>query len=92
MESIDADAVKETPSKMNPDMRWYTFDEEKLAEVRKQCPWKNDPKFFKRVVLSPSAVMKMVCFCVFTIQSKVSSYSFFVVVRFLSIFPFVLVS
>jgi len=60
--SLKENAVEDTPpSLLNPDMRWYTFDEEKLAEVRRQCPWKNDPKFFKRVVVSPSAVMKMVC-------------------------------
>lgn len=60
--SLKEDAVEDaTPSLINPDMRWYTFDEEKLAEVRRQSPWKTDPKFFQRVVVSPSAVMKMVC-------------------------------
>jgi len=38
----------------------YTFDEEKLAELRVACPWKDDPRHFKSVAISPSAVMKMV--------------------------------
>ena len=38
----------------------YTFDEEKLAELRASCPWKDDPRYFKNVAISPSAVMKMV--------------------------------
>lgn len=38
----------------------YTFDEEKLAALRSSCPWKDDPRYFKNVAISPSAVMKMV--------------------------------
>jgi hypothetical protein len=38
----------------------YTFDEEKLEQLRKEVPWKNDPKWFKHVTVSPSAIMKMV--------------------------------
>ena len=38
----------------------YTFDDEKLAELRKENPWKDDPRYFKGVAVSPSAVMKMV--------------------------------
>ena len=38
----------------------YTFDEEKLAELRQSNPWKDDPRYFKGVACSPSAVMKMV--------------------------------
>ena len=38
----------------------YTFDDEKLAELRKANPWKDDPRYFKGVAVSPSAVMKMV--------------------------------
>ena len=38
----------------------YTFDEEKLEKLRREVPWKNDPKWFKHVTVSPSAIMKMV--------------------------------
>ena len=38
----------------------YTFDEVKLEELRKKVPWKDDPKWFKHVTVSPSAIMKMV--------------------------------
>ena len=38
----------------------YTFDDAKLAELRKANPWKDDPRYFKGVAVSPSAVMKMV--------------------------------
>mmetsp|Transcript_28299 Transcript_28299/g.53408 ORF Transcript_28299/g.53408 Transcript_28299/m.53408 type:complete len:133 (+) Transcript_28299:135-533(+) len=38
----------------------YTFDSDKLDELRKAVPWNNDPRYFKNVAVSPSAVMKMV--------------------------------
>ena len=38
----------------------YTFDDAKLEELRKQSPWKNDPKYFKQVSVSPTAIVKMV--------------------------------
>lgn len=38
----------------------YTFDETKLAELRKSSPWKDDPRYFQSVAIGPSAVMKMV--------------------------------
>ncbi|KAL7531063.1 hypothetical protein ACHAXR_003818 [Thalassiosira sp. AJA248-18] len=41
----------------------YTFDEAKLDELRKSCPWKDDPRYFKGVAVSPSAVMKMMTHC-----------------------------
>jgi len=44
----------------------YTFDDEKLAELRKANPWKDDPKYFKGVAVSPSAVMKMVSLLFYT--------------------------
>ena len=40
----------------------YTFDETKLAELRKLSPWKDDPRYFQSVAVGPSAVMKMVSF------------------------------
>ena len=38
---------------------YYQIDDSKLAKVREQKLWKNDPKYFKSTRLSPSAVMKM---------------------------------
>ena len=40
----------------------YTFDDAKLAELRKANPWKDDPRYFKGVAVGPSAVMKMVSY------------------------------
>lgn len=37
----------------------YAINEEKLANVRKQKLWSHDPKYFKRVKISPSASIKM---------------------------------
>eukprot|EP00579_Thalassiosira_antarctica_P005931 CAMPEP_0201902234 /NCGR_PEP_ID=MMETSP0902-20130614/54850_1 /ASSEMBLY_ACC=CAM_ASM_000551 /TAXON_ID=420261 /ORGANISM="Thalassiosira antarctica, Strain CCMP982" /LENGTH=397 /DNA_ID=CAMNT_0048436231 /DNA_START=819 /DNA_END=2012 /DNA_ORIENTATION=- len=41
----------------------YTFDSDKLEELRKSSPWKDDPRYFKGVAVSPSAVMKMMTHC-----------------------------
>ena len=38
----------------------YTFNAEELAEFRKKSPWRNDPKWFKDVTVSPTAIVKMV--------------------------------
>lgn len=37
----------------------YTFDEIKLEEVRQAKLWTQDPKYFKKISVSPSAAMKM---------------------------------
>lgn len=39
---------------------YYTFDADDLESLRKEAPWKNDPKWFTNVAVSPSAIMKMV--------------------------------
>eukprot|EP00956_Cyclotella_meneghiniana_P031949 scaffold85737_cov56-Cyclotella_meneghiniana.AAC.8 len=41
------------------DLRYYTCDDIALDAIRKSCPWKDDPAYFKKVSLSPSSVMKM---------------------------------
>jgi COP9 signalosome complex subunit 5 len=41
----------------------YTFDETKLDNVRSQKAWMSDPKYFKRVKISPSATIKMQMHC-----------------------------
>ena len=37
----------------------YSFKELEVENVRKSKPWVNDPKYFKSVKISPSAVIKM---------------------------------
>eukprot|EP00903_Cladosiphon_okamuranus_P009917 g9414.t3 len=37
----------------------YSFDEQKLELLRNTKPWTQDPKYFKKVKISPSAAMKM---------------------------------
>lgn len=38
---------------------YYAIDQGKLSQVRESRPWMNDPKFMKRVKMSPSAILKM---------------------------------
>jgi hypothetical protein len=38
----------------------YTFDSQKLDDLRKRSPWTNDPKWFTSVSISPTALVKMV--------------------------------
>jgi COP9 signalosome complex subunit 5 len=51
-----------TTDQGHPNAR-YTFDEQKLSDLRKSSPWKDDPKYFQSVAISPSAVMKMMTHC-----------------------------
>jgi len=37
----------------------YKYEEEKLAQIRSAKPWMVQPKYFKRVKISPSATIKM---------------------------------
>mmetsp|Transcript_5621 Transcript_5621/g.12329 ORF Transcript_5621/g.12329 Transcript_5621/m.12329 type:complete len:403 (-) Transcript_5621:289-1497(-) len=62
--SAEAAAASSAPSSnvAAADAR-YTFDSEKLDELRKSSPWNNDPRYFKAVAVSPSAVMKMMTHC-----------------------------
>jgi COP9 signalosome complex subunit 5 len=59
-DSSSASAVSAAPSGGN---ERYTFDEQKLATLRQESPWQNDPKYFQTVAISPSAVMKMMTHC-----------------------------
>uniref|UniRef100_A0A7S1XT06 COP9 signalosome complex subunit 5 n=1 Tax=Phaeomonas parva TaxID=124430 RepID=A0A7S1XT06_9STRA len=38
---------------------FYTFDETRLEQLRQEKPWMADPKFIKKVMVSPGAAMKM---------------------------------
>jgi hypothetical protein len=51
-----------TPGATSTDLQYYTCDNAALDALRKSCPWKDDPRYFKKVSLSPSSVMKMVGF------------------------------
>ena len=37
----------------------YSIDEDKLAQIRQNKPWMHDPKYFRKVKISPSASIKM---------------------------------
>jgi COP9 signalosome complex subunit 5 len=41
----------------------YSFEPEKLQELRSSSPWMKDPKYLKKVALSPSAIMKIMMHC-----------------------------
>lgn len=40
--------------------RLYSFDEAKIDEIRASKLWTVDPRYFKRVTISPAAAVKMV--------------------------------
>ena len=39
--------------------KYYSIDDEKLASLRSRMPWRTDPKYCKKVLVSPSAAIKM---------------------------------
>jgi COP9 signalosome complex subunit 5 len=41
----------------------YGFDADALQNLRTSVPWMQDAKFFKKVALSPSAIMKIMMHC-----------------------------
>ncbi|CAM9755852.1 unnamed protein product [Chrysoparadoxa australica] len=53
------DKAPASADKANNKNLMYSYDEEKLEAVRKSKPWMQDPKYFKKVKISPSAAMKM---------------------------------
>lgn len=57
VKSISDDSAKSAPISTN-DIP-YGFDEQVLQEVRNNRVWMQDPKYFKSVIVSPSATMKM---------------------------------
>ena len=63
MKSEPAAPLKDDGSAPDPkqtaDSR-YHFDAKKLDGLRSEAPWTKDAKYFRKVALSPSAVMKMV--------------------------------
>lgn len=57
MDASSADAAAVTTPSLEDAA--YGFDEEVLKEVRNNKVWMQDPKYFKKVIISPSATMKM---------------------------------
>lgn len=43
-----------------------------LQNLRKESPWMKDPKFLKKVALSPSATMKMLMHCQSGVEKGIS--------------------
>jgi hypothetical protein len=41
----------------------YHFDADKLKKFQTEAPWTKDPKYFDKVAISPSAVMKIMMHC-----------------------------
>jgi hypothetical protein len=42
------------------DVSFYSFNAAKLEQLRKNKPWMKDPKYFKKVIVSAGASIKMV--------------------------------
>mmetsp|Transcript_15353 Transcript_15353/g.25598 ORF Transcript_15353/g.25598 Transcript_15353/m.25598 type:complete len:392 (+) Transcript_15353:57-1232(+) len=41
----------------------YSFDGPKMAALQKESPWTKEAKYFEKVAISPSAIMKMMMHC-----------------------------
>ncbi|GKY93278.1 hypothetical protein MPSEU_000295300 [Mayamaea pseudoterrestris] len=50
----------------------YTCDMEKLQKLRTAVPWAKDPKFFKTVAISPSAIMKIMMHCASGVEKGIA--------------------
>lgn len=54
--------VSSTTQNLTADAR-YHFDPDALQALRTEAAWMKDPKFFTKVALAPSAVMKILMHC-----------------------------
>ena len=50
----------------------YSFHPEELQKLRTEAPWTNDAKYFTKVAVSPSAIMKMMMHCHSGVEKGVS--------------------
>ena len=50
----------------------YTFDPEALQKLRGDAPWMKDAKYFQKVAISPSAIMKMMMHCHSGVEKGIS--------------------
>jgi len=56
------DSSSKTIEGQNADSR-YSYNEEKLAELRSSAPWTRDAKYLESVAVSPSAIIKIMMHC-----------------------------
>jgi len=60
MNPVDvASGEKKQKEKKDADSRYF-YDPEKLKEIKQQKPWMKEPKYFEKVAVSPSALIKIV--------------------------------
>jgi COP9 signalosome complex subunit 5 len=50
----------------------YSFDPAALAKLKQEKPWMASPKYFEKVALSPSAIMKMMMHCASGVQKGIA--------------------
>ncbi|CAB9519266.1 signalosome complex subunit 5 [Seminavis robusta] len=50
----------------------YTFQPEELQKLRTEAPWMKDAKYFQKVAISPSAIMKMMMHCHSGVEKGIS--------------------
>jgi len=60
-----------TASSLAADAR-YHFDAGKLQKLRTEASWMQDPKYFNKVAVSPSAVMKIMMHCHSGVEKGIS--------------------
>jgi COP9 signalosome complex subunit 5 len=58
MEQVTTTAAAGTPTVNSADS-YYGYDMEVMSKIKSSAPWMKDPKYFKRVKISPSAIVKM---------------------------------
>jgi len=50
----------------------YSFHPEELQKLRSEAPWMKDAKYFQKVAISPSAIMKMMMHCHSGVEKGIS--------------------
>ena len=50
----------------------YSFDPDELQKLRTEAPWMKDAKYFQKVAISPSAIMKMMMHCHSGVEKGIS--------------------
>lgn len=58
--TMSTESTEPSSGTTSSELQYYTCDPVALDALRKSCPWKDDPAYFKKVSLSPSSVVKMV--------------------------------
>jgi len=63
---------EETPKPMHAADARYSCDESRLQNIRSRAPWKDEPKYFRKVAVSPSATTKMMMHCHSGVESGIA--------------------